>query len=104
MPRSGTRDRRSCWSAGVDRGGRSGARWRSGSIIGLAESSSEHPISKAVFANSKERLGLSNEASLEGSAGEFQAVVGKGIIASVEPATSMGRKRYQVLVGHAPFL
>lgn len=73
-------------------------------IVGLAETGSEHPIAKAIFLGAKERLALSVDASLEGVAGDFRAVVGKGITASVEPAAGAGRKRYEVVVGNASFL
>jgi Cu+-exporting ATPase len=72
--------------------------------VGLAETGSEHPIAKAIVAGAKERLGLHSDATLEGTAGDFQATVGKGVSASVEPASSLGRKRYSVTVGNASFL
>ena len=72
--------------------------------VGLAETGSEHPIAKAIVAGAKERLGLTVDATLEGTAGDFQATVGKGVSASVEPASSLGRKRYSVTVGNASFL
>lgn len=74
------------------------------SIVGLAETGSEHPIAQAVVASAKERLGLSANASLEGSVGDFRAVVGKGVSALVEPASSLERTRYEVLVGNASFV
>ena len=74
------------------------------SVIGLAETSSEHPIAKAILAGAKERLGLGADATLEGAAAGFQSTVGKGISALVEPNSSLGRKRYEVLVGNASFL
>lgn len=72
--------------------------------VGLAETGSEHPIAKAIVAGAKERLGLHADATLEGTAGDFRATVGKGVSASVEPASSLGRKRYSVTVGNASFL
>ena len=74
------------------------------SIVGLAEGGSEHPIAKAVVAGAKERLGLSVDAAVEGWAGDFTSTVGKGVAASVEPASTMGRKRYDILIGNASFL
>ena len=73
-------------------------------IIGLAEGGSEHPIAKAIVAGAKERLGLPVTAALEGLAGDFQASVGKGVAASVEPAAALGGRRYQVVLGNALFL
>ena len=73
-------------------------------LVGLTESDSEHPIAKAILASAKDRLGLAMDASLEGSAGDFQAAVGRGVSASVEPALGVGRKRYKVLIGNASFL
>ncbi|KAK5170942.1 Cu(2+)-transporting P-type ATPase [Saxophila tyrrhenica] len=73
-------------------------------IIGLAEGGSEHPIARAVLMGAKERLGLSANTALEGVAGDFQATVGKGIAASVEPASATGGRRYEVVLGNASFL
>jgi Cu+-exporting ATPase len=73
-------------------------------IIGLAEMNSEHPIARACLLGAKTHLGLGPDATLEGSTGEFSNVVGKGVSATVEPASSMGRKRYQVLCGNASYL
>ena len=73
------------------------------SILGLAEMGSEHPIGKAILASAKEQLGLGIEGTIDGSIGEFEAAVGKGISALVEPATS-GRTRYRILIGSVRFL
>ncbi|KAK4218168.1 hypothetical protein QBC37DRAFT_333850 [Rhypophila decipiens] len=73
-------------------------------IVGLAEMGSEHPVGKAVLAAAKAELGLDIEGTLEGSVGDFNAAVGKGISAYVEPATSAERTRYKVLVGNVKFL
>ncbi|KAF2483270.1 E1-E2 ATPase-domain-containing protein [Neohortaea acidophila] len=73
-------------------------------IVGLAETGSEHPIATAIVANAKGRLGIDSEAPLQGSAGDFKAIVGKGIAASVEPAGTAGRKRFEALIGNAAFL
>lgn len=74
------------------------------SIVGLAEMSSEHPIAKAIFESSKERLGLSTDEDLGGAIGRFEVFVGKGVTATVEPASNGERVRYQVAIGNAPFL
>lgn len=87
--------------------------WKEGSpqrllwwtIVGLAEGSSEHPIARAIFAGAKEKLGLAPDATLDGSIGDFQATVGKGLSATVEPNDSLeGRKRYDVVIGNASLL
>ncbi|KAI0843997.1 putative copper-transporting P-type ATPase [Daldinia vernicosa] len=72
-------------------------------IVGLAEMGSEHPVGKAILAAARNDLGLDPEAAIDGSIGEFKAVVGRGISARVEPA-SAERTRYQVLVGSVRFL
>ncbi|KUJ24150.1 putative copper-transporting ATPase 2 [Mollisia scopiformis] len=73
-------------------------------ILGLAEMGSEHPIGKAILASAKEELGLGVEGTIDGSVGDFKAVVGKGIDALVEPATSAERARYRILIGSVRFL
>lgn len=73
-------------------------------LIGLAEMSSEHPIARAVVAAAKDNLGLGADGALDGSAGDFEATVGKGISADVEAAISPEQKRYRVFIGNAAFL
>ncbi|EQB52604.1 heavy metal translocating P-type ATPase [Colletotrichum gloeosporioides Cg-14] len=73
-------------------------------IVGLAEMGSEHPVGRAVLGAAKTELGLDEEATLEGSVGEFKAAVGKGINALVEPAVTNNRTRYRVLLGNVRFL
>ncbi|KAM0707213.1 hypothetical protein Q7P35_006544 [Cladosporium inversicolor] len=73
-------------------------------IVGLAEMNSEHPIARAILLGAKTHLGLGPDGTLEGSTGDFSTVVGKGVSATVEPASSMGRKRYHVLIGNASYL
>lgn len=73
-------------------------------IVGLAETGSEHPIGKAILRAVRSELGLDHEGTIEGSVGEFSAVVGRGVSATVEPATSAERKRYRVLIGSVRFL
>lgn len=73
-------------------------------VVGLAEVGSEHPIGKAILASAKEELQLGPEGTLDGSIGEFESVVGKGISALVEPASNVDRSRYRVLVGSVSFL
>ncbi|EMD59515.1 hypothetical protein COCSADRAFT_40711 [Bipolaris sorokiniana ND90Pr] len=73
-------------------------------LIGLAEMGSEHPIAKAIVLSAKEHLRLGPDDSLDGSVGDFEAVVGKGITATVEAALSRERTRYKVLIGNTAFL
>lgn len=73
-------------------------------MVGLAEMGSEHPIGKAILASAKDELGMDIDETLDGSIGEFEAVVGKGISALVEPATNAGRTRYRIVIGSVRFL
>lgn len=73
-------------------------------IVGLAETGSEHPIGKAILGAARSELGLGEEGTIEGSIGDFKAAVGRGVSAMVEPATSAERKRYRVLIGSVRFL
>ena len=73
-------------------------------LVGLAEMGSEHPTGKAILNAAKEELNIGSEGMMDGSVGEFKATVGKGVSAYVEPANSVERKRYRVLVGNAAYL
>ncbi|TKA76746.1 hypothetical protein B0A49_02716 [Cryomyces minteri] len=73
-------------------------------MVGLAEMGSEHPIARAIVNGAKNHLGLGPDGPLDGSVGDFEATVGKGISASVEAAISPERKRYRVLIGNVSFL
>ena len=73
-------------------------------LVGLAEMGSEHPIGKAIVNAAKAELGIGSDGMIDGSVGDFQADVGKGISASVEPASSIERKRYRVIIGNASYL
>ena len=73
-------------------------------LIGLAESGSEHPIGKAIVTAAKDALNLGPDGMLDGSIGDFEVKVGQGISASVEPASSAERQRYRVIVGNASYL
>ena len=74
------------------------------SLIGLAEMGSEHPISKAIMDAAKAELDIGNESMIAGSVGDFEAVVGKGVSATVEPATSAEARRYKIHVGNHSYL
>ncbi|TRX95095.1 hypothetical protein FHL15_004180 [Xylaria flabelliformis] len=73
-------------------------------VVGLAETGSEHPIGKAILGAARSELGLDYEGTIEGSIGDFRAAVGRGVSAIVEPATSAERTRYNVLIGSVRFL
>ncbi|KXL46095.1 hypothetical protein M433DRAFT_66060 [Acidomyces richmondensis BFW] len=73
-------------------------------IVGLAESGSEHPIAKAISAGAKEQVGLSKDGMLDGLVKNFKAKVGKGLSATVELNSTQGRKQYEVLIGNASLL
>lgn len=73
-------------------------------LVGLSEMNSEHPIGKAIVNAAKQELGLGSDGTIDGSVGEFQAVVGQGISAFVEPASAPKNERYRVLIGNAAYL
>ncbi|KAK8011984.1 siderophore biosynthesis [Apiospora arundinis] len=73
-------------------------------IVGLAEMGSEHPVGKAMLAAARNEIGIDMESAIDGSIGDFEAAVGRGISAAVKPATSGQRTRYKVLVGNVRFL
>ena len=73
-------------------------------LMGLAEMSSEHPTGKAILHAAKAELNIGSEGIIDGSVGDFQPTVGKGVSAYVEPVTSAERRRYRVLVGNAAYL
>ena len=65
---------------------------------------SEHPIGKAVLAAAKEKICRSNDDIIDGSVNEFEAVVGQGISALVEPAKAIDGNRHRILIGNVSFL
>ncbi|PGH11626.1 hypothetical protein AJ79_04766 [Helicocarpus griseus UAMH5409] len=73
-------------------------------IVGLAEMTSEHPIGKAILAKARAEVGALDGDSLDGSVADFEASVGKGVSAVVEPTSNVDSVRYRVLIGNAPFL
>ena len=74
------------------------------SLVGLTEMSSEHPIGKAIIESAKKELNVGSENMIDGSIGDFEAIVGQGVSASVEPATSTQTQRYKVHIGNADYL
>ncbi|KAH8697740.1 putative copper-transporting ATPase [Talaromyces proteolyticus] len=73
-------------------------------IVGLAETNSEHPVARAIVAAAKKETGIESDDPLDGTIGSFDVTVGKGISATVEPASAVERTRYRVLVGNTVFL
>jgi Cu+-exporting ATPase len=73
-------------------------------LVGLAEMSSEHPIAKAIVLNAKEKLGLGSDGTLDGSIGDFEAIIGKGVVVKVEAAISSNRQRHEMLAGNLKLL
>lgn len=71
--------------------------------VALAEMGSEHPIARAIVLEAKEKLGLGPDSALDGSIGEFEVAVGKGIAAMVSVAVDAPNK-HQVLVGNLSYL
>lgn len=74
------------------------------SILGLSEMGSEHPIGKAILNAARDELNLGPEASIPGSALEFQVAVGKGVTALVEPDSASKRVQYNVIAGNSKHL
>ena len=73
-------------------------------LVGLAETSSEHPIAKAILSGAKEKLRLAADEQLAGNMGDFKATVGNGISASIEPGAGYEHRRYVIMIGNASFL
>ena len=74
------------------------------SLVALTEMSSEHPIGKAILDQARRELNIGSEGMIDGNVDDFEAVVGKGVAACVEPTSSAQAKRYSVHVGNASFL
>jgi len=73
-------------------------------LVGLAESGSEHPIAKSVLGAARKQLNLEVEASFPGQVGTFAVTVGKGVSAIIELDTPDDQSKYKVQVGNAAFL
>ena len=74
------------------------------SLMALTEMGSEHPIGKAIIESAKGKLNIGTDDMVDGSIGDFEATVGQGVSATVEPATSTQTQRYKVHVGNAGYL
>ncbi|KAI1928694.1 Cu(2+)-transporting P-type ATPase [Ophidiomyces ophidiicola] len=73
-------------------------------VVGLTEMTSEHPVGKTIVSAAKAENGASNDDPLNGSVVQFEASVGKGVSALVEPASGVERVRFNVCVGNAVYL
>lgn len=73
-------------------------------IIGLAEMGSEHPVGKAILSAARIESGYLGEGELPGSICDFEACVGEGVSAVVEPTSGAEQIRYRTLVGNAKLL
>ncbi|KAL8694612.1 MAG: hypothetical protein Q9218_000794 [Villophora microphyllina] len=74
------------------------------SLVGLAEMNSEHPVGKAILYAAKSQLSTGSDSMIDGSVGDFEVTVGKGVSATIAPASSVEQRRYQLLVGSRSFL
>ncbi|OAL20541.1 hypothetical protein AYO22_08842 [Fonsecaea multimorphosa] len=73
-------------------------------LVGLAETGSEHPIAKSIVLAAKEKLGLEIEEGLPGQVGTFGVTVGQGVSAIIELNNPGDETKYKVYVGNATFL
>ncbi|KAL8899705.1 MAG: hypothetical protein Q9192_001441 [Flavoplaca navasiana] len=73
-------------------------------LVGLTELNSEHPVGKAILYAAKTELDIGSDSMIDGTVGDFQATVGKGVSAVVVPVSSIEQKRYHVLIGSSSFL
>ncbi|KAI4104713.1 MAG: hypothetical protein LQ339_003791 [Xanthoria mediterranea] len=74
------------------------------SLVGLTEMNSEHPVGKAILYAAKTELGIGSDSMIDGTVGDFQVTVGKGVSAIVAPSSSIEQKRYHILIGSSSFL
>lgn len=72
-------------------------------IVGLAETGSEHPVAKAILGYAKEALSLSTDDTFDGVVTDFEAAVGRGVSAVIQP-NGPDRSTFHVLIGNAKFL
>jgi len=73
-------------------------------LVGLAESSSEHPIGKAIVRAAKTNLNIQPDGTFSGSINSFEATVGKGISASIAVSLVSTQKTHQILIGNSSFM
>ncbi|KAK5452045.1 Cu(2+)-transporting P-type ATPase [Exophiala xenobiotica] len=73
-------------------------------LVGLAESGSEHPIAKSVLAEARKQLHLEPEDAFPGQVGTFGVTVGQGVSAIIEVETPGEQSQYKIYVGNATFL
>ncbi|KAM5455804.1 Cu(2+)-transporting P-type ATPase [Microsporum audouinii] len=73
-------------------------------IVGLTEMTSEHPIGKTIVSKAKSESGISDDDPLDGAVVDFEANVGKGVSATVEPSSGSEHLRYSAHVGNAVFI
>ena len=73
-------------------------------LVGLAESSSEHPIGRAIVRAAKTHLNLQPDGNFSGSINSFEATVGKGISASICVSLESSAKTHHILIGNSSFM
>jgi Cu+-exporting ATPase len=72
-------------------------------VVGLAESGSEHPIGRSILAKARETLSLGTEDQLPGQLGDFHVSVGQGVTAIVEQSLAGKSTRYKLIIGNEVF-
>jgi len=83
------------WSSSTER---SQAWW---TLIGLTESSSEHPIAKAILTEAKEQL---RTTQIPGHVDSFESDAGRGVASRVETCLPGIEKHIEVLIGNISYL
>ncbi|KAF1808456.1 copper-transporting ATPase 2 [Eremomyces bilateralis CBS 781.70] len=73
-------------------------------LVGLAETGSEHPIARAIVNAARQRLRMSPESAFDGSITDFKAAVGKGLSATCEAVIDGRRVSHRVHLGNASYL
>jgi P-type Cu+ transporter len=73
-------------------------------LLGLAESGSEHPIGQSMVIMAREKLGLLPEDVIPGDIRLFEVAVGKGVHAEIAVHSSFEQAQYDVLIGNARYL
>ena len=72
-------------------------------IVGLAESGSEHPIGRSILAKAREELSLGVDDPLPGQLGDFNVSVGQGVTATVENNEDGRQVRHRLQIGNQVF-